>query len=394
MRKKKRKGSDKKRKLAPIPILIILPICLACILLFGLSLYFTRSTIGVSQPVYEEVYSSTNSLHEAVRKIDFSIYESLYRSGIAEKNVSFLNIQPRNQNGHFWDFTELLIKCDDSDSAQDLERIIEKDLAALGTEVRLRNEKTPDGRRICHVFAEGFYTHKIDLIFEPQPQRFEDERPRLAVIIDDLGYDLRVARSFIQLDLPLSFSVLPSAPFTKRIVKEANKAECELILHLPMEPKNYPSVNPGPGALYLSMDERGIRQTLDGDLREIEGVKGVNNHMGSSFTENTEKMLIVLKYLKEKELFFVDSLTTSRSVGFKLARKIGLPTAGRSVFLDNELSQKAIRIQIDRLLSIARHSGDVIGIGHPHRETLEALREYCSKMRNEFRVVTVSELVG
>lgn len=394
MVKKKRKGGDKKRRFVQTLILIILPISLACTLLFGLNLYFSKSTIGLPQPVYEEIYSSTNSLHEAIRNIDYSIYESLYRSGVEEKDIFFLNIQPRNKNGHFWDFTELLIKCHDSQSAQLLEITIGEDLTALGPKVRLQNEKTPDGRLICHVFTEGFYTHKIDLTFDRQPKKVEDERPRLAIIIDDLGYDPSVARAFIQLDLPLSFSVLPSAPFTKRIVKEANKAACELILHLPMEPKNYPAVNPGPGALYLSMDAREIRQTLDRDLKEIERVKGVNNHMGSSFTENPEKMLIILKHLKERNLFFVDSLTTSRSVGLKLAKKIGLPTAGRSVFLDNDLSQKAIKMQIDRLLSIARHSGDVIGIGHPHKETLEVLREYCSKMKSEFRVVTVSELVG
>ena len=103
---------------------------------------------------------------------------------------------------------------------------------------------------------------------------------------------------------------------------------------------------------------------------------------------------MILKHLKKRNLFFVDSLTTSRSVGVKLARKIGLPAAGRSVFLDNDLSKEAIRMQIDRLLSIARHSGDVIGIGHPHKETLEVLGEYCPKINSEFNVVPVSDLVG
>ena len=394
MRKKKRKGSDKKRKLVPTRFLIILPIFLVITLLFGLNLYVSRRTIGLSQPVYEEIYSSTNSLHTTIRNIDFSIYESLYRGGVQEKDIFFLNIQPRNKNGHFWDFTELLIKCRDSQSAQHLEITIGDSLTALGAKVRLRNETTPDGRSICHVFAEDYYTHRIDLTFDRRPKEVQDKRSKLAIIIDDLGYDPRMARGFIQMDLPLSFSVLPSAPFTKRIVKEANKAACELILHLPMEPKNYPSVSPGPGALFLSMNACELRQTLDRDLAEIDQVKGVNNHMGSSFTENAEKMLVILKHLKKRNLFFVDSLTTSRSVGVKLARKIGLPAAGRSVFLDNDLSKEAIRMQIDRLLSIARHSGDVIGIGHPHKETLEVLGEYCPKINSEFNVVPVSDLVG
>lgn len=394
MRKKKREGRSRKRKFVPTFFLIVLPISLAIAFLFSLNLFFSKSTIGLSQPVYEEVYSSRNTLRTAIRNIDFSIYESLYRSGIKEADIHFLNIAPRNKNGHFWDFTELMIQCHDSQTAQQLGMNLGETLTALGARVRLQDETTPDNRFICHVFAEGVYTHKIDLAFERKPKEVKDERPKIAIIIDDLGYDPRVARAFIQLDLPLSFSVLPSAPFTKRIVKAANNAACELILHLPMEPKRYPDVNPGPGALYLSMNARELRQTLDRDLSEIDQVKGVNNHMGSSFTEDAEKMMIVLKHLKKRDLFFVDSLTTSRSVGVKLARKIGLPAASRSVFLDNDLSEAAIKMQIDRLLSIARHSGDVIGIGHPHKETLEVLRRYRPKIKNEFHVVTVSELVG
>jgi hypothetical protein len=161
-----------------------------------------------------------------------------------------------------------------------------------------------------------------------------------------------------------------------------------------MEPRNFPSVNPGPGALFVSMEEDEMIRILDQDLREIQGVQGVNNHMGSLFTEDESKMLIILKALKRRNLFFVDSRTTSGTVGFKLAKKIGLPTAGRSVFLDNDLSQKAIKIQIERLCNMARHTGFAIGIGHPHKETLEVLEEYCSKIKAEFCVVPVSELLS
>jgi len=209
-----------------------------------------------------------------------------------------------------------------------------------------------------------------------------------------LGYDPDIALSFIQLDLPLSLSVLPSAPFTDLIVRKARENGCELILHLPMEPKNYPSVNPGPGALFLSMGEQEIRQVVDQDLKDIPGARGVSNHMGSSFTENRDKMLIVLKELSNRNLFYIDSRTTSNSIGFKLAQSIGLPAAKRSVFLDNDLVPKAIRIQLERLLSMARHSGFAIGIGHPHKETLEILREYQSGMKAEFNMVHVSELVS
>jgi polysaccharide deacetylase 2 family uncharacterized protein YibQ len=221
----------------------------------------------------------------------------------------------------------------------------------------------------------------------------EDLRPKVAIIIDDLGHNSDLAFSFLSLNLELSLSILPSAPFTDIIVREANKKGREIILHQPMEPKSYPSVDPGPGALFLSMSERDLRQVLDKNLREITGAKGVNNHMGSSFTENREKMQVILQELKNRGLFYVDSRTTMRTVGFEQAKKIGLPAAERTVFLDNSPDPKAIYIQIERLLEIAENFGSAIGIGHPYNETFEIIEEYQNRLREEFDVVPVSKLV-
>jgi len=221
----------------------------------------------------------------------------------------------------------------------------------------------------------------------------EDLRPKVAIIIDDLGYDSDLAFSFLNLNLELSLSILPSASFTDIIVREANNKGREIILHQPMEPKDYPSVDPGRGALLLSMNERDILQVLNKNLREITGAKGVNNHMGSSFTENREKMQVILRELKNRGLFYVDSRTTMRTVGFEEAKKIGLPTAERTVFLDNSPDPKAICLQIERLLEIAGDFGSAIGIGHPYNETLETLEKYQNRLKEEVDVVPVSELV-
>ncbi|MCP4683671.1 MAG: divergent polysaccharide deacetylase family protein, partial [Desulfobacterales bacterium] len=269
-----------------------------------------------------------------------------------------------------------------------------RNLSALGRDIVVRDERLPDGRICCHVFVGDFYTHKISLQFDRPKPSSKDARPRIAIIIDDLGYDRNIAFSFIHMDLGLSFSILPSAPFTELIVREVNRQRSEVILHLPMETKDYPSVDPGPGALLLSMDENKIKSVLDRNLRWIRGAKGVNNHMGSAFTENREKMLVLLRELKKRGLFFIDSRTSSDTVGLELARKIGLPAAERRIFIDNNLAYKAMKIQMDRLLSAARHSGAAIAIGHPHKETLRILEEYRSKIMTEFQVVPVSDLVS
>jgi polysaccharide deacetylase 2 family uncharacterized protein YibQ len=228
----------------------------------------------------------------------------------------------------------------------------------------------------------------------PRQERATKElRPKIAIIIDDLGYDLDIALSLMALDLPISFSVLPHTPFTKHIAEKARERGREVMLHLPMEPRDYPSVNPGSGALLLSMDEPKLRWVMDQDLAQVKGACGANNHMGSSFTECREKMQVVLEELKKKNLFFVDSRTTKNTVGFQMAKQMGLPAARRNIFLDNDHDSGAIKAQMERLLSIARGAGSAIGIGHARMETLETLREYDSVLKSEFRVVPVSELV-
>jgi uncharacterized protein len=224
-------------------------------------------------------------------------------------------------------------------------------------------------------------------------QEVEKKRARVAIIIDDVGHDPKIARSFIQMDQPLSLSVLPLASHTELIVKEAAARGTELLLHLPMEPKGYPAVHPGPGALFTGMRDEEIRRILHEGLKQVPGARGVNHHMGSAFTEDKGKMSVVLTELKEKNLFYVDSRTTSSSTALELARDLGLPTAERHVFLDNDLDPDAIKIQFEKLLSMARQSGAAIGIGHAHKETAEVLGRVLSRLGEEFELVPVSDLV-
>ncbi len=374
--------------------LILLPASLAVLALLALYFFPLERSVNIPHPVFEEIYSATTDIRKGIRKVDYAFYEALYRSGTDEKDVLFLNVRPMHQDGHIWDFTEISIRCKDYHSALNLEKIIVRGLTAIGPEVRLEKDKASGKRIIRHVFSKGCYTHKIVLTFDSRKPPDKDVLPKIAIIIDDLGYDTKLASSFFALDLPLSFSVLPFAPFTGHIVRKAREKGFEVILHLPMEPKRYPSVKPGPGALFLAMDESEIKRILDNDLREIQGARGVNNHMGSSFTENRDKMLFVLKELKKRNLYYVDSRTTGSSVGFRLAGNLGLPAASRSVFLDNDLDPRAIRIQMERLLSMARRTGVAIGIGHPHTQTLEILKEFCSGKKMDVQIVSVSELVS
>jgi len=235
-----------------------------------------------------------------------------------------------------------------------------------------------------------------DATQRPRPGRgvqMELSRPKVAIIIDDLGHHSEPDLEFINLDLPLTLSILPSAPFTDVMVQEATRNAREILLHQPMEPKDYPCVKPGPGALLLSMNDLEIKAILDGNLRQLPGARGINNHMGSSFTESPEKMSLFLRELKIRGLFYIDSRTTKGTVGPEQAKKIGLPAAQRTVFLDNNPNPDVISNQMEHLLKVARESGSAIGIGHPYPETLEILREYQNSLKSEVIIVPVSQLV-
>ena len=158
-----------------------------------------------------------------------------------------------------------------------------------------------------------------------------------------------MAKSFLDLEIPICLSVLPDAPFSREIAAVTVRNGGELLLHLPMEPKNYPEVNPGKGALMVNMDRKTIQDIVRKQIMKFPGLKGVNHHMGSLFTENYIKMKHVLDEVKRHDLYYVDSRTTRRSVAYKVAKALGVPAAKKNWFIDNDLSEKALKYQIDRL---------------------------------------------
>jgi uncharacterized protein len=217
--------------------------------------------------------------------------------------------------------------------------------------------------------------------------------PRVAIVIDDLGYQKQLAADFIALDIPLTLSFLPQAPFAREMAQKAAVEGKEVLLHLPMEPKNFPKTDPGPSALLTTMTEEQIRQILEKDFDQIPQVRGVNNHMGSLFTENQEKMALVLKIIKQKKLYFFDSRTTPDSVALSLAGQLGVRAIGRDVFLDNVAREEAIRIQLDKLIHVAQVRGLAVACAHPHPETLRALKEMIPELKDKVHLVPLSNLL-
>lgn len=236
-------------------------------------------------------------------------------------------------------------------------------------------------------------TRKPETVIPPSELPKKEARPKIAIIIDDLGNSKRVDDEVLAIDAPLTVSVFPLLSDSKNAAEKASSNGMEVMLHLPMEPHDYPRVNPGEGVLLTDMDDIAIITQLYEDMKSVPGIKGVNNHMGSKFTEDVERMRIVLKQLKDKGLYFVDSKTSPRSRSDKTAREMGLRAGARDIFLDNEQDESHILGQIEELKKIARKYGSAIGIGHPYPVTIAALKKAIPGVEKEFNIVHASELV-
>lgn len=217
--------------------------------------------------------------------------------------------------------------------------------------------------------------------------------PRIAIIIDDFGYDIDIARKFSELNAEITFAILPFSPQGEKIARMANGKDLEIMLHLPLEPFEYPRVNPGPGVLLASMSPDAFIEQLTKNLDSIPYIRGVNNHMGSEITTISTKMYQIFSILKKRELFFVDSKTSSDSLCKPSARLLKIPFGERDVFLDHAVDSDSIRKQIQLLLRLAQRQGEAIGIGHPHKTTYLVLREKLPEIKAEVQLVKASSIV-
>lgn len=219
-----------------------------------------------------------------------------------------------------------------------------------------------------------------------------EKLPQVAIIIDDMGYHPDVGRDLIALDLYLSFSFLPHAPFTRDLEDMVYQKGNPILLHLPLEPRSV-EWDPGPGALLLKDDSATRRKKFYADLQHVPHATGVNNHMGSLFTEDRAAMEELVELFSEQQLFFIDSFTTPASKGLVSAREKQLPSARRHIFLDNVQNREAICLQIEKLVKLAAHQEHAIGIGHPYPETFSALNSCGLEMLQSVSVVGVDTLV-
>lgn len=198
--------------------------------------------------------------------------------------------------------------------------------------------------------------------------------PKLAILIDDVGMNTKVAENFVELGMKLNYAVLPFLPRSLEAGEILRKAGHTTILHMPMEGSNENLNKKTEGLLHSKMPAQEIKKTFDKAMDNVGNLKGFNNHMGSVFTSNEEKIKTLLDYIKDKDLYFIDSNTSRNTKAHEIAKKIGIPTFKCSGFLDNSNKVEDIEKEIVRFINMAKDREKVLVIGHYHQNMVEALK--------------------
>jgi polysaccharide deacetylase 2 family uncharacterized protein YibQ len=217
---------------------------------------------------------------------------------------------------------------------------------------------------------------------------------RLSIIIDDIGYNPRRADAFLSLQADLTFAVLPHLPYSVELAQAIHDKGHEILLHQPMEPFDR-HLDPGPGALFVGDPAGHIQSVVTENIGAVPFASGVNNHMGSRFTSNGEDIRYALEAIKNRGLFFVDSLTSNRSKAYRTACSLHMTSGRRDAFLDNNRNPRAILNRLYDVMNLALTHGQAIAIGHPYAETVDALQVFLSETDDTMiHVVPVSHLLA
>lgn len=217
--------------------------------------------------------------------------------------------------------------------------------------------------------------------------------PRVAIIIDDLGYERRLGERAIRLPGPVTYAVLPGTPNGTRLARLAHDSGKEVLLHLPMEAVNHEDPDE-PGLLQLDMTRAGFAEVVSTNLASVPHVSGINTHRGSLLTRHPGHMGWLMEEIVDRgDLYFVDSYTTAESIALEIAVEHGVPAVRRDVFLDPDPSLATIEREFARLKKIADEQGFAIGIGHPYPGTLGYLELALPRLEQEgYSLVSMGEL--
>ena len=346
----------------------------------------TKPTPASARPAALTPHAYEEPVNNKLMQVENAIYQALSHTGVAAEKIQlWVDI---NQQG---ESARLEINLTEKQSLATIAQALEQALKATPARVAWQKQ---DGFWHLEVFLDDHLSHQVNLRQLNGTARppVSTGKPRVAIIVDDIGLNKNALQQLLALDMPLTFSVLPYATDSKAIAQKIKTSGRELWLHLPMEPLG--NSDPGPDALYANADKDILIKLTRKALIQVPGAVGVNNHMGSRFTQSAPALAGPLQVLKNNRLMFIDSLTSPQSVAYREAKRMGLIAGQRDIFLDHQVSEEAILRQIRNLVSIARNKGQAIAICHPHAATISALKQSRGWLQDQVELVPASELLA
>jgi polysaccharide deacetylase 2 family uncharacterized protein YibQ len=393
--------------------------------IYGVRLIGNRLSVQLPQ---EKLSSSDYSNIKKGLARDLSV--GFFRLGVSRDLVSSKKIPKKGKRGIEWNLSEMRVNLPEGVSDKDVESIFGDSISDKNlkqkfkrgkdyviSEIEFNNSLLYRIRFDLHRGDTGGASHQIIVDQDTHDIKKEEskhasigkeerlnlpaadqEKPKVVIIVDDIGFNKDSVDRLLEMEFPINLAILPYLPYSRYAAEKAKQRGWDVMLHLPMEPKSvsgYVGNDAGDGVLLENLPEKEIMKKLDDTISAVPYVTGVNNHMGSKFTENPELMEIVLRELNTKGLFFIDSKTSADSKGFEIAKTLGVKTAMRDVFLD-EVSQDEsyVNSQILRLVDISKKKGYAVGICHPYPETVKALTYMLPKIKGDVEVTKVSSLLN
>lgn len=359
------------------------------------------ATVRLHDSLPEERQKS--DLSRACIRIADEVEQALAAAALPPENIHRLATEKRQNDGAIWTMTQFSADLSASSSPESVSNAIKQ--AMQGRNVTV-TQATPS-TSVVQVAYEGYECVEIQLAkvdmrqFEPAPVPPPIVLPeiplipreggaRMAIILDDGGYRPDTTTAVLKLDPRYTLAILPDAPLTTSTAQTGKELGFEIMLHMPMQSadKRYP------GHIQPTMTQEQIATITAQCLAQVPGVSGINNHTGSVFTSDVEGMRKFLEFMETQPLYFVDSRTTSKSCAYEVAQEMGIPSASRQVFLDNDRDPAAIRKQVRLLMQYALKHGTAIGIGHFYSSTAAVLAEMTPEFEKVgIELVHVSELV-
>jgi len=373
-----------------------------------------------------------SQLHSAIERADSNLRSAYFDMGVSSEHVRSEKPKNKSEDDISWEFKDIVIEAPGKLSRKEVKDTLRESFSGVPG---LKGEFKEGAHSITALLTiNDLETHRIEFKFEPpssslktvkketkeanketKEARGRDEqsaklkeriqeyehraatKPKVVIIVDDIGMSKSSVDKLLKIPAPLTIAVLPNLPYSEYAAREANKKGREVMLHLPMEPKEssgYTAVDAGEDALIVGLPKSEIQRRIDRNLSSVPYIQGVNNHMGSKFMESGELLELVMKEIKANDLFFVDSMTSAASMGSEVARKFGVRSAERDVFLDDASKGSSyVKSQLRYLVRVSQNKGYAIGICHPYPDTVKALSEMIPHMQEEVEIASVSTLL-